>query len=504
MKPRGRSLLCRLLLLPLLASAACGDVTPSRDGVIRIGSKSFAESYLLAELAAQLLESEGFTVQRKTGLGGTLIAYEALQQGAIDLYPEYTGTLSRVILKQPALSGRPLEVALAKQGLQLVAPLGFNNGYALVVPEGLARKLSLDAISDLAAYPELRVGFSLEFLNREDGWPALRAHYGLPQAAGGIEHALAYPALDSGRLDVTDAYTTDGQLGTFALRLLEDDRQFFPAYDAVLLARSDLPPAASLVLSRLGGIIEDATMRELNRRVSEEELGPPQVAAEFLEARGLAGDAQGARASTAAGSGFGHILRHTLTHLKLTGIALGLACVAALPGALLLYRRPRIARALLYATGLVQTVPALALLALLIPLVGLGQAPAVIALFLYSLLPIVRNTLAGLFGVDPLLKQVATGIGLTPLQQLVRVELPLAMPMILAGIRTAAVISIGTATLAAFVGAGGLGEPIITGLTLNDHRLILAGAVPAALLAVAVELAFEALERLLIPRHLSA
>jgi osmoprotectant transport system permease protein len=144
------------------------------------------------------------------------------------------------------------------------------------------------------------------------------------------------------------------------------------------------------------------------------------------------------------------------------------------------------------------------LLALLIPLVGLGQVPAVIALFLYSLLPVVRNTLAGLFGVDPLLKQVATGMGLTPFQQLRRVELPLAMPMILAGIRTAAVISIGTATLAAFVGAGGLGEPIITGLTLNDHRLILAGAVPAALLAVAAELAFEALERLLIPRHLSA
>ena len=500
---QGRRRWLLLSLLPLLASVVQGDDGHSQEGLVRVGSKSFAESYLLAELAAQLLESEGFTVQRKTGLGGTLIAYEALQQGAIDLYPEYTGTLSRVILKQPALAGGPLEAALARRGLQVVAPLGFNNGYALAVPERLARELSLEEISDLASYPDLRAGFSLEFLNREDGWPALQAYYGLPQVASGIEHALAYPALDSGSLDVSDAYTTDGQLETFSLRLLEDDRQFFPAYDAVLLARTDLPPRAGRALSRLDGVIDDATMRRLNRRVSEEELSPARVAAEFLESRGLAGDASDAHATKAAGPS-GHILRNTLTHLKLTGIALGLACLVALPAALLLYRRPRVARVLLYATGLVQTVPSLALLALLIPLVGLGQVPAVIALFLYSLLPVVRNTLAGLFGVDPLLKQVATGIGLTPFQQLRRVELPLAMPMILAGIRTAAVISIGTATLAAFVGAGGLGEPIITGLTLNDHRLILAGAVPAALLAVAAELAFEALERLLIPRHLSA
>jgi osmoprotectant transport system permease protein len=493
-------------LFLLLAVAVPGDASSSQEGVIRVGSKSFGESYLLAELAAQRLESEGFRVERKTGLGGTLIAFEALEHGAIDLYPEYTGTLSRVILKQPALSGRPLEVALAQRGLQLVAPFGFNNGYAIAVPEQLARELSLEGISDLAAYPDLRAAFSLEFLNREDGWPALQAHYGLPQLASGIEHALAYPALDSGRLDITDAYTTDGQLETFSLRLLRDDRRFFPAYDALLLARTDLPPAAVHALSRLGGIIDDVTMRRLNRRVSEEQLSPARVAAEFLAARALAGNAGDPGASTAAAAGPGSrtILRNTLTHLKLTGIALGLACLVALPAALLLYRRPRIARGLLYATGLVQTVPSLALLALLIPLVGLGQLPAVIALFLYSLLPVVRNTLAGLFGVDPLLKQVATGMGLTPSQQLLRVELPLAMPMILAGIRTAAVISIGTATLAAFVGAGGLGEPIITGLTLNDHRLILAGAVPAVLLALAVELAFEALERVLIPRHLSA
>jgi len=138
----------------------------------------------------------------------------------------------------------------------------------------------------------------------------------------------------------------------------------------------------------------------------------------------------------------------------------------------------------------------------MIPLVGLGQLPAIIALFLYSLLPIVRNTLTGIFGVDPLLKQVATGMGLTRLQQLLRVEVPLAVPMILSGIKTAAIISVGTATLAIFVGAGGLGEPILTGLTLNGHNLILQGAIPAAMLAILVEFLFEYLEYRMVPRHL--
>ena len=135
-------------------------------------------------------------------------------------------------------------------------------------------------------------------------------------------------------------------------------------------------------------------------------------------------------------------------------------------------------------------------------MLGLGSAPAIAALFLYSLLPIVRNTLTGLFAIDPALKDVARGIGLTPRQQLLRVELPLAAPAILAGVKTAAIISIGTATLAAFVGAGGLGEPIITGLNLNDQNLILEGAIPAALLAITAELLFEWMERGLIPAHL--
>jgi osmoprotectant transport system permease protein len=138
----------------------------------------------------------------------------------------------------------------------------------------------------------------------------------------------------------------------------------------------------------------------------------------------------------------------------------------------------------------------------MIPLFGIGVVPAIIALFLYALLPILRNTVTALFSIDPLLKKVAMGIGLTRWQRLRLVELPLSTPTIFAGIKTAAVISIGTATLAAFIGAGGLGEFIVTGLALNNTGMILKGAIPAALLAILVEFIFEAAERLFVPMHL--
>lgn len=483
----------------LLAAAALVFMLPA-DGSqkpIRIGSKIFPESYILAEITAQMLEGQGFEVQRKLGLGGTLIAFEALQTGAIDIYPEYTGTLSQAVLRQPNMKAVELHAALAEQALAIGVLFGFSNSYAIAISEQLASANDITRISELAAYPDLNFGFSLEFLNRGDGWPALRGAYRLPQNASGIEHALAYRAVENGKLDVTDAYTTDGELDAYNLRLLYDDKAFFPGYDAVLLTRTDLPRPVANALLRLEGRLDEATMRDLNRRLANDSLDPGQVAAQFLRESGLA--APDSRTSPGMVK---RILGYTAVHLKLTLIALLLACLAAIPAALTLARHQGIARGLLYVTGLIQTIPALALLALLVPIVGLGEVPAIIALFLYSLLPIVRNTLTGIFSVDPLLKQVATGMGLTASQQLWKVELPLAAPTILAGVKTAAIISIGTATLAAFVGAGGLGEPIITGLTLNDHRLILEGAIPAALLAIVVELLFEAVERATIPAHL--
>jgi len=484
----------RLLVVVLLAAAAA--VGAREEGTIAIGSKTFGESHILGELAALLLESRGFSVERRLGLGGTAITLGALEAGDLDLYPEYTSTLTRAVFRDPAMGPAELDAALAERGLLFAVRLGFANNYAIAVPARLAAERGLARISDLRAHENLRFGFSSEFMNRDDGWPTLRRVYQLPQDAVSLEHALAYRALASGQLDATDAYTTDGDLAIYDLRLLRDDRELFPRYDAGLLLRADLAPEARAVLAELQGILDEQTMQRLNQRVASDGEDAAVVAASFLREAGLTvGAVEVSRLRSPVG-------RNTLVHLKLTGTALLLACLVAIPLALLVSRVPRLASTLQYIAGLIQTVPALALLALLIPLLGLGQGTAVVALFLYSLLPIVRNTLAGLSSVDPLLKEVATGMGLTTRQQVIHIELPLAMPMILAGVRTAAVICIGTATLAAFIGAGGLGEPIITGLSLNDNQLILEGAVPAALLAVIVEWLFEGLERRLVPAHL--
>ncbi len=458
---------------------------------ITVGSKTFTESHVLAEIAAQQLEDAGFEVERKQSLGGTMVLWEALQVGAVDIYPEYTGTLAQTILQRPDADSIALAAALAERGLEIVAELGFNNSYAIALDRKIAESRGITLISQLREHPDLALGFSLEFLNRADGWPSLKQHYDLPHEVSGLEHALAYRAIDSGQLAATDAYTTDGELDQFDLVLLEDDLQFFPRYDALLLARSDLPDKARARLATLVGSLDEEKIRTLNARAGETGVSPRAVVAEYL-----------GRVDTGELSTSGQILRNTLRHLKLTGVALLAACLLALPLALYLSQYRRAAAVAVYLAGLLQTIPSLALLAILVPLLGLGQVPAILALFLYSLLPIIRNTLAGIHSVDPLLKDVAEGMGLTSLQRLRHVEIPLALPMILAGVKTAAIISIGTATLAAFVGAGGLGEPIVTGLNLNDHQLILQGAIPAALLAIATEFLFEWLERVLLPAHL--
>ena len=196
------------------------------------------------------------------------------------------------------------------------------------------------------------------------------------------------------------------------------------------------------------------------------------------------------------------LLKNTFTHIKLTSIALTAGIFFGLICGFFAYNRQRISGVVLYSSGLMQTVPSIALLALMIPIFGIGEVPAIVALFLYSILPIVRNTITGLRSIDPVLKKVVVSIGLDERQQMYRVLIPLAMPAILSGIKTAAVISIGTATLAAFIGAGGLGEPIVTGLALNDVNLILQGAIPAAILAILVEFLFSLLERLILKPHM--
>ncbi len=483
--------LAALLLLLVLAPLA--TAAPP----VTIGSKSFTESYLLAEILAQRLEGAGFQVRRRPGLGGTLIAYRALIAGEVDVYVEYSGTLSRVILQGAVPPERSaLEQQLAAQGLAWLPDLGFDNSYALALPAALARELELQRISDLRQAPDLRLALSHEFIDREDGWRGLRARYDLPHEPRGIEHGLAYQALARGRADLTDAYVTDADLERHGLVVLEDDRGFFPAYRAAPLARAELAPEVRNVIASLAGRIDDDRMRLLNAAVVVDGRSFAAVAADFLAAEGFPASPH------AAPEWNRQLLANLMRHLQLTGAALAAAVLLGLPAGIWVHRRPAVARSLLYSAGLMQTIPSIALLALLIPLLGIGWWPAVVALFLYALLPILRSTVTAFNGVDPQLVRVARGMGLTRRQQIRYLLLPLAWPHILSGIRMAAVISIGTATLAAFVGAGGLGEPIVTGLALNDTRLILQGAVPAALLAIVTELLFEGIERVLVPPHL--
>jgi osmoprotectant transport system permease protein len=491
-------------LLGLPASLHAAQVRP-----IAIGCKDDVEGEVLAEIMAQLLEDRGFTVERRYSLGGTKIAFTALATGAIDVYPEYSGTIEQEILHRPGTSiARMRELLRSRHNLELLELFGFSNTYALTLRRAKAEMLGLSRISDLTKHPELRLGFSNEFLKRNDGWPGLARAYGLEARPVGLEHALAYQAIHDDKLDITDAYSTDGDLKKFDLVLLEDDRHYFPSYLAAPLVRAELDDHAKRALESLRAVTTEAEMQSLNESVQNGKK-VADVAAQFLRRKGLLTGRGSSSQSSAATEeletrsiDWSFLLACTATHLKLTVLSLLAGMAVAIPLGIVIYRLPAISKSVLYVAGVLQTIPSIALLAFLIPVFGIGAKPAIVALFLYALLPILRNTATALFSIDPVLRKVSVGMGLTAWQRLRYVELPLAAPTILAGIKTAAVINIGTATLAAFIGAGGLGEPIVTGLKLNDPSLILQGAIPAALLAVLTELGFELLERGLIPRHL--
>jgi osmoprotectant transport system permease protein len=486
--PTFRHLLA-LLLAVLCTAAAAADT-------LVVGSKRFTESYILGEIVRQTLVAAGRPARHQQGLGNTGILEQALASGAVDIYPEYTGTIVRELLKR---DGNPtlaeLNEWLAPRGLKAAVPLGFNNTYALAMPEALAERLNVRSISDLVRQPALKLGLSHEFLVRADGWPALQHAYGLPQAGGsGLDHGLAYGALAAGQIDLIDVYSTDAQIGRAKLRVLQDDRGFFPKYDAVLLMRAgvDVQP-----LLGLAGRIDETTMIALNAQVELDGQTFADVARRFVKGSAAAKGRPGFVDRLFAPD----LWRLTRQHLALVFGSLALALAVGVPLGLWAWRVPRLAAWLLGAVAVLQTVPSLALLALLIVLVGsIGFVPALLALFVYALLPIVRNTHAGLQGVPVGLSLAARALGLQPRQALWAVELPLALPVLWAGVKTAAVINVGTATVAAFIGAGGYGERIVAGLAVNDSALMLAGALPAALLALLVQAVFGAVERWLAPR----
>jgi osmoprotectant transport system permease protein len=474
-------------------------LSPAHAQTIIVGSKKFTESYVLGEIAKKLLADAGLRVEHKQGMGNTGIVWQALKTGQISLYPEYTGTISEEILKsKTAISPEQMREALAKDGVGMTGELGFNNTYALVMTRKRAAALSIRTISGLKNHPELRAGLTHEFISRKDGWNPLSAAYGLRLASvQGIEHTLGYQALAKGDVDVKDAYSTDAKIAENDLVVLKDDKGFFPLYKAVFLYRIGLPEKAVTALRKMEGTIDETRMTRLNAEA--EKTKNYTLAASLYFGKEARKQAETHQENVLSG-----IASLTLEHLELVAGSLVCAIIVGIPLGIAASRPGAASQIILGTVGVFQTIPSLALLALLVPISGFGISwrTAVFALFLYSLLPIVRNTATGLQDIPNTLRESAAALGLEPFAQLMKVYLPMGSRSILAGIKTSAVINVGTATIAALIGAGGLGQKIISGLAVSDTNAILQGAIPAAALALLVQLLFDGLDRVIIPKGL--
>jgi osmoprotectant transport system permease protein len=505
-KNRSLAKLTALALILLIAGIA---PLPRHAAQVRIGSKKFTESVILGEMLRLLAEESKLDVAHYREFGGTRIVFDALTAGEIDVYPEYTGTiLAEIFVGQNVGDETRLRDLLRKKGLGISKSLGFSNTYALALARKRATELGISRISDLKRLPELKFALTHEFLDRADGWPALKKGYDLQQSdVVGVDHDVAYRQLLAGEIDVIDVYSTDAMIRRGDLVLLEDDEAFFPRYDAVWLYRLDLTaryPAIVEAMKKLEGALSESAMQSLNDQVESGHTTETQAAADFLNRH------VGLHVEVKIASRTRMIVQDVLEHLDLVRRSLLPAIVVGVALGILCQRRRRTGRLVLAFVGLLQTIPSLALLVLLLPLVaalgfrsiGEGSVTAMAALFCYCLLPIVRNTYTGLNGIQRGTIESATVLGLGATARLVEIELPIALPTILAGIRTSAVQNVGFATLGAIIGAGGLGQPILRGIRLNDLSLILAGAIPAALLALILQLLIDTIEWAVTPRGL--
>ncbi len=468
---------------------------------VTIGSKKFTESVILGEIVSHLAEDRALKPIHRRELGGTRVLWSALLKGEIDMYPEYTGTISREIFAGLGIeSEEEIRRALSEKGIRMTGPLGFNNTYVIGMRPEVAKKLGIRRISDLQNHPELSLGFGNEFMARGDGWPSLKERYSLPQKnVRGMDHDLAYRGLQSGDIDVMDLYATDAEIQYYKLQTLTDDLRHFPEYKALILYRDDLEaraPGIVSALSQLNGLISEPEMITMNARAKLDKIPEARIAADFLSARlSIDTEVSGEKISS-------RFWQHTYEHLFMVGISLIAAISVSIPLGIIAAKKAKLGQFILSCVGIIQTIPSLALLVFMIPLLGIGGPPAIAALFLYSLLPIVRNTYTGIHDIPLHIRESSEAIGLSAGARLRIVEVPMASRSILAGIKTSAVINVGTATLGALIGAGGYGQPILTGIRLDDVGLILQGALPAAILALLVQGAFELAERLLVPKGL--
>ncbi len=483
---------------------------------IVMGSKKITESVILGDIGIKLLSANGLPVIHRQELGLSQILWRSLLRGDIDIYPEYTGTLIKELLPEYNLKNlSEIQIKLRQKfGVGTFDPFGFVNNFALGISEELGEKLKISKISDLKKYPNIRFGLSHDFIDRNDGWPLVQRRYQLNHSSViGMEHELTYRALNEKVIDVIDLYSTDAEISLYKIRILEDDLGIFPNYQGIYIYRLDLErrfPRAIPILMQLGGSISQQEMVHLNRRAKVDRLDEKQVALEFLSQYSM----------TPRGSGFDNLVKmtdsvpgnftgwnfigklktaeiwlRTQEHLYLVFISLLSSIFVAIPLGVFAAKVPRLGPSILGIAGIIQTIPSLALLVFMVPIFGIGTVPSVAALFLYSLLPIVRNTYTGISSIPESISESASGIGLNFWQKLAMVEMPMASKSIFSGVKTAAVINVGTATLGSMIGAGGLGQLILVGVRKDDLSMILQGAVPAAVLAILVQALFDWGER---------
>jgi len=484
----------KLVLLIGLSSLSARALSQS----VKLASKKFTENVILAEIARQILEAKGFNAEHRKELGSTRIVWEAMRRGEIDIYPDYSGTiLHEILAKEKLTQADQLREALKAYNIGVTKPIGFNNTYAMGMRRSKAEALNITRISQLRDHSELVYGLGHEFLERADGWPGLRKLYGLrPQEVKGIDHDLGYKALESGAIDIIDLYTTDAEIEHYDLVALEDDRQYFPEYQAVFLYRLDLESEVVFHLHSLVGLVTEKRMIAMNTSSKIKGHSAEKVAQDFLR------DVLDIESQVKEISLTQLIVQRTREHLFLVGWSLAFAIICSIPLGFMASRNLWLQKILLSTVGLIQTIPSLALLVVMIPIFGIGTLPALFALFLYSLLPIVRGTFYGFRNISSEVRESATALGLPDWDQFRRIFWPLALPSILNGIKTSAVINVGTATLGALVGAGGYGQTILRGIRLDRLDLILAGAIPAAVLALVIDLLFDWIENLTVSRGL--
>jgi len=472
-----------LLILPLFLLSCNGGDKP-----LIVGSKKFTESVILGEIVKSLAVSKGTEAVHKSQLGGTRILWNALLKGEIDIYVEYTGTLIREIFNNNNRADCCLDSLLLAKNIGMSKPLGFNNTYALGMKREKAEELNIKTISDLRNYPDLVLGLTNEFIDRGDGWKGLKKTYGLVQnEVKGIDHDLAYRGLNSGSIDVIDIYSTDAEIEYYDLILLKDDKQYFTRYEAVLLYNLNRAEEIKFI-DELEGLISEKEMINLNKKVKIDGMSESEVAAVFLKNK------LNVVVNNYEPNFWERLIKNTGEHLLLVIISMIAAILISIPLGIISFYNDKIGKVILGLSGILQTIPSLALLVFMIPLFGIGTTPAIFALFLYSLLPIVRNTYLGFKEIPAAIRESAEVLGLSKKSILLKIEFPLALSSILAGIKTSVVINIGTATLGALIGAGGYGQPILTGIRLDNVGLILEGAVPAALMAIFAQMIFDLIE----------